>query len=124
MTLRQLVHDCQRRPQDHILSKCASVCRSWQNDLERSTFHTLRLTQTCLPEFRNIVRGPKKHRLEYIALLCCRIQLDEYDCTVCQTVEDEDTIERLVLLCVKFSLVTDLASETVLPSRLRFEVCY
>lgn len=96
MIYDQLYWDPERRPEHHVVAKCASVCRDWQEDFEFANFNRLVLSQSCLPAFRNVVRGKKRYRLCEVRRIWLRIRLDEYDCSVCQTAEDEETIKKFV----------------------------
>ncbi|KAL2756663.1 hypothetical protein ACRALDRAFT_2026692 [Sodiomyces alcalophilus JCM 7366] len=100
MIFDELYMDPERRPEHHVLAKCASVCRSWQGYFEDANFSTLVLSQSCLPKFR---------------LLWLRIRLDEYDCRVCQTAEDAETIKK----CVSFHEFPPSALYTYIWSLLR-----
>lgn len=93
----EIFQDCERLKSQHILSKCASVCRTWQDMWEPYNFSELVLTPSCLPMFRNALRGENQYRFEYLKLIWLRIELDGYDCSVCQTAEDEETIKKYVV---------------------------
>ncbi|KAL3958494.1 hypothetical protein ACCO45_006656 [Purpureocillium lilacinum] len=96
----ELIYDRERRPEHHVLAKCASVCRSWQDEFEPEVFKKLCLSQSCLPKFRSIVGGTKKYRLEYIRHLWLRVRLNKYNCKVCQKAEDAKTIRKN---CITFT---------------------
>lgn len=83
MIFNRLFIDPKPRPGDHVLAKCASVCRNWQSVFERNIFEVLVSSQQCLPRLRNVVRGKKKqYRLALIDTLVLRVRLDEYGCSV------------------------------------------
>lgn len=96
MTIDDVFYNQKRRPEQHVLAKAASVCRTWQCDYERLNFKLLVLSQSCLPAFRAAVQGKKRYRLEHMQMIGLPIRLGEYDCSVCQTVEDEKTIKKQV----------------------------
>ena len=94
----ELYKDCQRQKSKHVLAKCASVCRSWQDTWEYRNFQELVLTPSCLPMLRTVLKGKNSYRFNHIQLIWLRIELEEYDCSVCQTAEDEETIKKYVIL--------------------------
>lgn len=97
MIFDEIYYDPNRLPEHHVLAKCASICSDWQDYFEGLTFARLILTQSCLPNLRNVFRGEgKEHRQEITSILWLRTILDNYDCNVCQMAEDEETIERYV----------------------------
>ncbi|EPE02661.1 hypothetical protein F503_04010 [Ophiostoma piceae UAMH 11346] len=67
------------------LAACAAVNRSWNTFFERITFRQLVLYSRtgAVNQFREIVKGKKIVRLEYIRHLRLHIQLADYDCTKC-----------------------------------------
>lgn len=78
--------------QVHRLSNYACVSDEWQSFFESITFKQLVLKSsgTDLDQFPAAVHG----RLNLIRQIVLRIELDEYDCTVCNRDEDEDTMTR------------------------------
>jgi hypothetical protein len=95
-----LRQDSQRHPADHVLAKCASVCRDWQAVFECRIFRHLRLTQSCLNQFSSIVEGKNQYRFALIQDLHFQVVLDEYSCKDCQIPESKALHARQVTLGV------------------------
>lgn len=72
----------------------ASVCRDWQQVVEKNTFRRIVLGMPDLPQFAKAVRGKNVVRLNYIRHLWFRIRLPTYTCRSCMKPEDEMTIIR------------------------------
>ncbi|ROV96612.1 hypothetical protein VPNG_09011 [Cytospora leucostoma] len=78
--------------QAHPLSKYACVSTEWQAFFEKKTYRRLivRSSQDDLDHLAAVLRG----RLQLIRHIVLRIELEEYDCTVCKTREDDEAISR------------------------------
>lgn len=76
----------------HSLSNYAYVSRKWQAFFEKITYCRLiiRSSQDDLDHLAADVRG-RPHLIRHIVL---RIELEEYDCTVCKIREDDEAITR------------------------------
>ncbi|KAH6706408.1 hypothetical protein BKA61DRAFT_679588 [Leptodontidium sp. MPI-SDFR-AT-0119] len=71
----------------------ASLCREWQGVFEPWNFRRLILDQDRIFGLVDYMsKKTTEHRREYVAHILLRVRLDEYDCSVCQTREDDDTI--------------------------------
>lgn len=70
----------------------ASVCRDWQPVFEQRNFQRLVVDQERIPDLERFIGI--NHRRDYLQHLFLRIRLDEYDCTVCQSQEDHETIKK------------------------------
>lgn len=70
-----------------------TVCREWQLVFERETFSQLVLDQDRLQDLDNFVTYNERRRYS-VKILFLRIKLEEYNCSVCESLEDDDTIKR------------------------------
>ena len=84
-------HDWNQHPEAR--SRYAAVCKEWQFFFERKNFFTLVLDQDRLQDFEIFVSGNERRR-DYVQGLVLRIKLEEYDCTTCESSEDNATIKR------------------------------
>ncbi|CZR56373.1 uncharacterized protein PAC_06261 [Phialocephala subalpina] len=69
----------------------ARVCREWQPVFEQRNFQRLVLDQDRIDDLEQFMTKQRRELLEHVSL---RIRLPEYDCTVCQSEEDEETIRN------------------------------
>ncbi len=74
-------------------SRYATVCKEWQFAFERENFRLLVLDQDRLQDFETLVSQNERRRI-YICRLVLRIKLEEYDCTTCESLEDDATLKR------------------------------
>ncbi|KAG4433506.1 hypothetical protein IFR05_011015 [Cadophora sp. M221] len=71
----------------------ASVCREWQGVFEPWNFRRLILDQDRIFGLKDYMsKRTTAHRREYTTHIMLRIRLEEYDCSVCQSKEDNNTI--------------------------------
>ena len=70
----------------------ASVCWEWQPVFEQRSFRRLTLDQERISGLEQFMHT--KHRRDYLEHLFLCIRLDEYDCTVCQSLEDDETSRK------------------------------
>ncbi|KPM38047.1 hypothetical protein AK830_g8540 [Neonectria ditissima] len=68
----------------------ASVCKEWQIHFERENFELLVLDQHRLQNFRTFV-GLSERRRNSVRSIYLRVKLAKYDCTSCESFEDEAT---------------------------------
>ncbi|KAI1773514.1 hypothetical protein F4818DRAFT_452960 [Hypoxylon cercidicola] len=73
----------------------ATVCRQWQAILERKHFERIQLSRERLPDFAEIVQGPRRKLVQHIML---RVELAEYQCCNCWKRENPDEKEANSLL--------------------------
>lgn len=71
------------------IARCASVCREWQATIERSNFHSLKLTAWDIPVFEKL----SKQHLGLVKYIWYSIELLNYDCTECDLDETESVME-------------------------------
>ncbi|KAL2757226.1 hypothetical protein ACRALDRAFT_1067871 [Sodiomyces alcalophilus JCM 7366] len=64
------------------------VCREWHGYFSHENFRLLVLDQDRLDDFERLVSDNKPRR-NYVRRIILRIRLPEYDCTVCETAEDD-----------------------------------
>jgi hypothetical protein len=84
----------------------ASVCREWQPVFERWNFRRLVLDQDRISDLEQFMnKEATRHRQGYLKHLFLRARLEEYDCTVCQSKEDDKTIRKYVRRCLFLGLV-------------------
>lgn len=80
--------------QPYVRAGYARVCREWQLFFEQSNFQQLVLDKDRISDFKSFMAtGERRNHLEHLSL---RVRLNEYDCTVCQVKEDQETIRRYV----------------------------
>src|SRR6266536_6060204 len=73
----------------------ASVCREWQPVFEQRNFQRLVLDQERISGLEQCMgKKATRHRRDYLEHLFLRVRLDKYDCTVCQSKEDDKTIRK------------------------------
>jgi len=92
MIFDAVLHDHNPKLHLHARANYASVCREWQPYFERRTFSQLVLRPSCLPEFQQLTAGKNKRRLDYLGRLWFLVEIKDYDCTDCQSPEDETTV--------------------------------
>jgi hypothetical protein len=73
----------------HVRAGYATVCREWQPVFEQRNFQRLILDQERIYNLEEFTG--KNRRRDYLEHLFLRVRLDEYDCTVCQFKEDDNT---------------------------------
>jgi hypothetical protein len=73
----------------HVRAGYATVCREWQPVFEQRNFQRLVLDQERICNLEEFTG--KNRRRDYLEHLFLRVRLDEYDCTVCQFKEDDNT---------------------------------
>lgn len=59
----------------HLMAEYAVVCRSWQAEIEKTTFGTLAVKQNDLPQLEEYVTGRRRALLRHIWL---KVELPEY----------------------------------------------
>ncbi|KAK3938997.1 hypothetical protein QBC46DRAFT_316574 [Diplogelasinospora grovesii] len=72
----------------------ASVCREWQPVFEQRNFRRLVLDQERIPGLDQFMGIRQLERRDYLEHLSLRVKLDEYDCTVCQSQEGDETMRN------------------------------
>ena len=71
------------------MTRYSTVCREWQQIVERKNFSRLKLTVPRIPKFSDIVC--QRRRLVKYIWLC--IELQEYDCSMCDEFETNEWYE-------------------------------
>ncbi|RDL35090.1 Uncharacterized protein BP5553_07021 [Venustampulla echinocandica] len=95
MILEMVLEGYSFKSEPYARARYASVCREWQPVFEQRNFQRLVLDQARiygLEEFMG--KEATSHRRDYLKHLFLRVRLDEYDCTVCQSKEDNETIKN------------------------------
>ena len=92
MILEIVAEDYKFNPEQYTLAGYASVCREWQPVFEQINFQRLVLDQERISDLEQVM-GTKKRR-EYLGHLFLRVRLNDYDCTVCKSKEDYETIRK------------------------------
>lgn len=73
----------------------ASVCREWQPVFEQRNFRRIIVDQERIVDFEKVMGNEAtRYRRSYLEHLVFRIKFDDYDCTVCQLKEDDETIRK------------------------------
>lgn len=98
MILNKVVEDYKFQPSTpHLRAGYATVCREWQPVFEQQNFRRLVLNYDRIRNLEEFTA--KNQRRGYLEQIFLHVRLDEYDCSVCQTKEDDDTKNRLVICC-------------------------
>lgn len=69
----------------------ASVCKEWQPVFEKRNFRRIVVDQERIFSLKQIITSQRQNYLEHMFL---RVRLSEYDCTVCQSKADDETIQK------------------------------
>ncbi|KAL2279977.1 hypothetical protein FJTKL_13114 [Diaporthe vaccinii] len=75
----------------HLMAEYAVVCKSWQAEIEKTTFGTLAVKQTDLPQLEEYVTGRRRALLRHLWL---RVELPEYSRRSRQVPENEQDQEE------------------------------
>ncbi|KAK0127879.1 hypothetical protein ONS96_007379 [Cadophora gregata f. sp. sojae] len=122
MILDKVIEDYEFQPSLPFLrAGYATVCREWQPVFEQQNFRRLVLDYDRIRNLENFTA--KNRRRGYLEHIFLCVRLDEYDCSVCQTKEDEDTKNRNSYLFTRsvWELLKVLSQWTVLqPSSGRY----
>lgn len=94
MVFEEVVLDYEHKRQPYAYSVYASVEREWQLFFEGENFRRLTLRPSCLGRFDEIVRGRKRRRLDDIRRLSLLVELEEYDCSVCNSAHQDTSSPR------------------------------
>jgi hypothetical protein len=71
------------------------VCKEWHHTFEPELFHSLILDQHRLEDFNQFV-SQNESRRKFVKHLFLRVKLVEYDCSVCESQENDETREAYV----------------------------
>ncbi len=95
MILGTVAEDYRFNSEPYARAGYASVCQEWQQVFEPRNFQRLVLDQARISDLK-IFMGKKanRHRRDYVEHLFLRVKLSEYDCTVCQSKEDDETTRK------------------------------
>ncbi|TVY33901.1 hypothetical protein LSUB1_G007075 [Lachnellula subtilissima] len=89
MILDKVIEDYKFQPSiPYLRAGYATVCREWQPVFEQQNFRRLVLDYDRIGNLENFTA--KNHRRGYLEQILLCVRLDEYDCSVCQTKEDDD----------------------------------
>ncbi|TVY56604.1 hypothetical protein LCER1_G001741 [Lachnellula cervina] len=115
MILDKVIEDYKFQPSiPYLRAGYATVCQEWQPVFEQQNFRRLVLDYDRIHNLENFTA--KNHRRGYLEQIFLCVRLDEYDCSVCQTKEDDDTKKRSL-----WELLEVLSQWTVLePSSGRY----
>lgn len=95
MILEIVVEDYRFESDRYARAGYASVCREWQSVFEQRNFRRIMVDQERIVDFEKIMGNEAtRYRRGYLEQLFRRIKFDDYDCTVCQLKEDDETIRR------------------------------
>ncbi|OBT39478.1 hypothetical protein VE00_10120 [Pseudogymnoascus sp. WSF 3629] len=93
MILRIVVEDYRFESDRYARAGYASVCREWQPVFEAMNFRRLNLDQGRIVDFEKVMGNEAtRYRRGYLEYIFLNIKFDDYDCTVCQLKEDDETI--------------------------------
>jgi len=93
MILDKVIEDYKFQPFiPYLRASYATVCREWQPVFEQQNFRRLVLDYDRIRNLKNFTA--KNHRRSYLEQIFLCVRLDKYDCSVCQTKEDDDTKNR------------------------------
>lgn len=93
MILDKVIEDYKFQPSiPYLRAGYATVCQEWQPVFEQQNFRRLVLDYDRIHNLENFTA--KNHRRGYLEQIFLCVRLDEYDCSVCQTKEDDDTKKR------------------------------
>ncbi|KIN05189.1 hypothetical protein OIDMADRAFT_51010 [Oidiodendron maius Zn] len=84
--------DCHFNSDPYGRAGYASVCREWLPVFEQRNFRRLTLDQERISGLEQFMRTER--RRDYLEHLFLCIRLDEYDCTICQSLEDDETTRK------------------------------
>jgi hypothetical protein len=95
MILRIVVEDYRFESDRYARAGYASVCREWQPVFEEMNFRRLNLDQGRIVDFEKVMGNEAtRYRCGYLEYIFLNIKFDDYDCTVCQLKEDDETIMK------------------------------
>ena len=124
-----LIEECLNAPKStHYtspgLAPYTTVCREWQEIIERQTFSNLYLCLDRLDEFEEFVVGVRRRRLRGILL---HIRAPEYACDPCTQKESFDDKRRIndiftETLTRLFALMNTWPEEDVVPGGIRLDL--
>ncbi|KAI1105095.1 hypothetical protein F4804DRAFT_351209 [Jackrogersella minutella] len=80
----------------------ATVCREWQLFFEQRHFEMIKLSQTTLWDFLNIIRA---HRRKFVKHIWLRIELETYDCRICKGLPGVNKSRRNAITFTKMVLL-------------------
>jgi hypothetical protein len=90
--LEMVAEDYRFIVEQYALASYASVCKEWQPVFEKRNFQRLVLDQERISDLEQFMSNGQ--RLDYLEHLFLRVRLDDYDCTVCKSKEDYETIRK------------------------------
>jgi len=91
MILEMVAEDFSFKSEHYARAGYASVCREWQPVFEQRNFQRLVLDQDRVSDLEQVVTKQRRVYLEHLFL---RVRLNDYDCTVCKSEEDYETIRK------------------------------
>ena len=95
MILQIVVEDYRFKSKGYARAGYASVCREWQPVFEERNFRRIIVDQERIVDFEKAMGNEAtRYRRGYLEHLMLRIKFDDYDCTVCQLKEDDETIRK------------------------------
>jgi hypothetical protein len=95
MILEMVAEDYRFKYEPYARAGYASVCREWQPVFEQRNFQRLVLDQECISGLEQFMgKKATRQRRDYLEHLLLRVRLNEYDCIVCQSKEDYETIRK------------------------------
>lgn len=95
MILEIVAQDYRFRTDGYARAGYASVCREWQSAFERRNFRRIKVDKERIVDFKKVMGNKAtRYRRGYLEHLMLRIKFDDYDCTVCQLKEDDETIRK------------------------------
>lgn len=90
----KIVADDSNSEHSYIRVGYTTVCREWQPVFEKETFKSLILNQNRIYGLKEFMEGVNIYRQKYLYKIFLHIQLQQYDCKVCRTKEDDTTIRN------------------------------
>ncbi|TVY37051.1 hypothetical protein LSUB1_G005850 [Lachnellula subtilissima] len=114
MILEMVAEDYRFKSEQYARAGYASVCREWQAVFEQRNFQRLVLNQERISDLERVM-GTKQRR-EYLGHLFLRVRLNHYDCAVCKSKEDNETI-RNSLDFVSYPIEVDRIRRESSPAR-------
>jgi hypothetical protein len=107
------------------LAPFASVCREWQQVVEKTTFSEVHLSLDRMDDFERYVTGTRRRRLRSIRL---QVKLPAYDsdpCTNRETWDDKMANNGIFTLTFKrlFGSLSHWSDDIVAPGGIKLEMC-
>jgi len=92
MILEMVAEAYRFKSEQYVLAGYARVCREWQPVFEQRNFQRPVLDQERICDLEQIM-GTRQRR-DYLEHLFLRVRLNDYDCRVCKSKEDNITIRK------------------------------